>query len=122
MAPRTALPRGHFPTIAEFWPHGRGATAAGGADSSGALDGPVSLGGEGDGGIASRAGLGLREGPVRRTEAQGERHGLLALADLRPGVDVEEAHRLHQLTCALAQRARQRGDREVEVDDESDVL
>ena len=41
---------------------------------------------------ASRAarGLGLGEGAVGGTEAQGEGEGLLALADLRAGVDVEE--------------------------------
>ena len=67
------------------------------------LDGAAPLGGQRDRGVAGGTRLVLGERAVGSPEAQGERQRLLALADLRPGVDVEEPDRLEQLPRALAQ-------------------
>ena len=72
--------------------------------------------------VARRSGLPLLEGPVGRAEAQGVRQGLLALADLVAGVDVEEPDRLEQLPRALAERSLDVGGRHRGVDHQRDVL
>ena len=56
------------------------------------------------------------------TEPQGVRQGLPALADLVPGVDVEEPDRLEQLTGALAQGCLHVRGGDGGVDHERDVL
>ena len=55
-----------------------------------ALDGSGPFRGGGDGRIASLRGLGVGEGPVGRPEPQRVGQRLLALTDLRAGVDVEQ--------------------------------
>ena len=87
---------------------------------SGALDGSRALGCERDGGVAGRCRLTLLEGPVERAESQGVGEGLLALADLVAGVDVEEPDRLEQLAGALAQGELDARCRDGGVDDDTD--
>src|ERR1700712_5846005 len=74
---------------------------------SGALLRAVSLYREGDGRVARGARLLLGQGAVGGPEAQGEGERLATLADLRSGVDVEEAHRLAERSRALSQRRGQ---------------
>ena len=83
---------------------------------------PVTLAREGNRGVPRRGGLLDGQRPVGRAEAQRVRQGLLALADLLAGVDVEQPDGLQQFARPLAQRGLDLGGRDVRVDDQRDIL
>ena len=96
--PRVERPGPGEPHRAEAQPVDRPVTELPGPGSGAgsALNGTAPLGGQGDRGVASGAGLLLGQGPVGSAEPQRERQRLVAGADLVAGVDVEEPDRLEE--------------------------
>jgi len=93
-----------------------------GADTLNGDAGDDRISGRGDGSVSGFTGLRLSECAVRSPEPKSVCQRLLALPDLRTGVDIEQPDGLQQRSGSCPQRAFDGGGRHVVLDDQGDIL